>query len=446
MGSEWAKVKVDNITSANKGAIAIGPFGSRMKSDCYVAEGIPVIRGLNISSAKLFVGDFVYISAEKASTLGNANVYPGDIVFPHRGAIGKVAVVPNDDIGHYVLSSSLMKLTVNTDLAIPEFVVYFFRSSAGNHEILQYASTVGTPGIGQPLTSLRSMELPLPPLSEQKTIAHVLGALDDRIELNHQMNETLESMAQALFKSWFIDFDPVIDNALASGKEIPEAISERAQVRAALGDKRKPLPEEIRTLFPDEFTYSDELGWVPKGWEIGCLEDMVTLQRGFDLPKIKRTMGRFPLIAASGHDGTHNEAKVDGPGVVTGRSGRLGAVTFVQENFWPLNTTLWVKKYKNSTPYHAYQLLNTLELERYNSGSAVPTLNRNHVHGMRLIVPSMSTIKEFSCYSGEMFEKIHKNIEQYKSLSKLRDTLLPKLLSGEIRIPDTEKMVEELAL
>ena len=82
------------------------------------------------------------------------------------------------------------------------------------------------------------------------------------------MNETLEAMAQALFKSWFVDFDPVIDNALAGGKEIPAEFSEKAQARAALGDKRRPLPEEIRTLFPDEFTYSDELGWIPKGWEV----------------------------------------------------------------------------------------------------------------------------------------------------------------------------------
>jgi type I restriction enzyme, S subunit len=323
---------------------------------------------------------------------------------------------------------------------IPRFLYYLLKGIDLNH---------WRGGSGQPLlnqTVLSSIPTSSPSSGEQKAIAHVLGSLDDRIELNRRMNGTLEAMAQALFKSWFVDFDPVIDNALAGGKEIPAELSEKAQARAVLGDKRRPLPEEIRTLFPDEFTYSDELGWIPKGWDVGCLEDMVTLQRGFDLPKTKRTRGNFPLIAASGQDGTHNKARVTGPGVVTGRSGKLGIVNFVQENFWPLNTTLWVKKYENSTPYHAYQLLSTLGLERYNSGSAVPTLNRNHVHGMRLLVPPILIIREFSLHSEAMFDKITENQSQGITLTNLRDTLLPKLLSGELRIPDAEKMVEELAL
>ncbi len=128
-----------------------------------------------------------------------------------------------------------------------------------------------------------------PLLPEQKAIAHVLGTLDDRIELNRQMNETLESMAQALFKSWFVDFDPVIDNALAGGKEIPEALKQKAQARAALGDKRRPLPEEIRTLFPDEFTYSDELGWIPKGWEV------IHIRENCKLVKVDVTPRNFAL-------------------------------------------------------------------------------------------------------------------------------------------------------
>ena len=94
------------------------------------------------------------------------------------------------------------------------------------------------------------------------------------------MNETLEAMAQALFKSWFVDFDPVIDKALAAGKEIPEALKQKAQARAALGDKRRPLPEEIRTLFPDEFTYSDELGWIPMGWEASEISEEVDVVGG----------------------------------------------------------------------------------------------------------------------------------------------------------------------
>ena len=281
-------------------------------------------------------------------------------------------------------------------------------------------------------------------ITEQKAIAHILGSLDDKIELNRRMNETLEAMAQVLFKSWFVDFDPVVDNALAAGNEIPEELKERADIREALGDARKPLPEEMQNLFPSEFEHTEEMGWIPKGWRVGCLEDMVVLQRGFDLPKKTRTDGIYPLIAASGQDGTHNEAKVLGPGVVTGRSGKLGVVTFVQDDFWPLNTTLWVKEYKKSSPYHTFLLLRTLGFERYNAGSAVPTLNRNHIHGMKLVVPSKRAVDQFSMFVQSYFNKHFYNMNYSKELSKLRDTLLPQLLSGEIRIPEAEKLVADL--
>lgn len=285
-------------------------------------------------------------------------------------------------------------------------------------------------------------ELSIPPLPEQRAIAHILGSLDDKIELNRRMNETLESMAQALFKSWFIDFDPVIDNALAAGNPIPEELQARAALRESLGDARKPLPDVLRNLFPSEFELTEEMGWIPKGWEVGSLDDMVVLQRGFDLPKSKRTDGEFPLIAASGQDGTHNEAKVSGPGIVTGRSGKLGVVTFVNDDFWPLNTTLWVKEYKRSSPYHAYFLLRTLGFERFNAGSAVPTLNRNHIHGMKLVVPTKEVLTEFSNIAESFFNQRYSNLRHISDLSNLRDTLLPKLLSGEIRIPEAEKLVE----
>lgn len=462
MANNWKKVKVKEIASDNKGAIAIGPFGSRMKSDCYVSKGIPVIRGLNISSTKLFVGDFVYISADKAKELGNANVYPGDIIFPHRGAIGQVAIVPNDDIGHYVLSSSLMKLTVDTKLAIPEFVVYYFRSAAGEHEILQYASTVGTPGIGQPLASLRSMELPLPPLLEQKAIAHVLGTLDDRIELNRQMNETLEAMAQALFKSWFVDFDPVIDNALANGKEIPEELSEKAQARAALGDKRRPLPEEIRALFPNEFVYNEELGWIPKGWEAGLLSDIAkNPRRGLQATEIDSGTPYIGLqdmphksIALSSWGWSDEVASAKfsfnrgeilfgklrpyfhkvGIAPVDGVCSTDILVVLPKEDEW----FSVVLGYVTSPEFIEY-------VTAASTGTKMPRTNWKDMGSYGIILPERPAAKILTELFHQCVNKILLNIEQNQELSKLRDTLLPKLLSGELRIPDAEKIFERIA-
>ena len=191
------------------------------------------------------------------------------------------------------------------------------------------ASQVGTPGIATPLKSLRGIQLPLPPLIAQRQIANTLSALDDRITLLRETNATLEAIAQALFKSWFVDFDPV--RAKMEGRA-PEGMDEAAAA-----------------LFPDALEES-ELGWVPKDWRIGELQDLLVLQRGFDLPSDDRVVGAYPIIAASGPSGTHKIAMAKGPGVVTGRSGVLGKVFLELGDYWPLNTTLWVMEFKLATP------------------------------------------------------------------------------------------------
>ncbi|MBN1547136.1 MAG: restriction endonuclease subunit S, partial [Syntrophaceae bacterium] len=186
MSAEWPLVRIADIAST----IAIGPFGSRMKSDCYVPSGVPVIRGTNLTGGKTFSGDWVFVSENMADHLKNCSVTSGDLVFPHRGAIGEVGIV-TDDFPRYVMSSSLMKLTCNRSKAEPVYVYYFFKSKQGRHELLKNASQVGTPGIGQPLTSLKGIEIPLPPLAVQRDIVRILAALDDKIEINRQINQTL---------------------------------------------------------------------------------------------------------------------------------------------------------------------------------------------------------------------------------------------------------------
>ena len=182
---EWPWATVADIASQAPAAIAIGPFGSRMKADRYVPAGVPVIRGGNIGQGRGLQGEWVFVSDETADELSAANVRGGDLVFPHRGAIGEVALVPSDR-PRYMLSTSLMKLSCDRRLAIPEFLYYFFRSVPGRAALLANTSTVGTPGIGQPLATLRSIRVPLPPIAVQHRITEILGALDDKIELNRR--------------------------------------------------------------------------------------------------------------------------------------------------------------------------------------------------------------------------------------------------------------------
>jgi type I restriction enzyme S subunit len=191
------------------------------------------------------------------------------------------------------------------------------------------------------------------------------------------------------------------------------------------------MSAELAALFPDSFEDSP-LGKVPRGWRVGKLDDLVLLQRGFDLPTSQRTPGAYPVIAASGPSGTHNEYKVKGPGVTTGRSGLIGKVFLVQNDFWPLNTSLWVKEFRGSRPVHAYFTLRDLDFEVFNSGSAVPTLNRNHIHNLPVIVPPISIIEAYEKIVSLLFHRSYQNERESETLAALRDALLPKLLSGAV--------------
>jgi type I restriction enzyme S subunit len=318
-----------------------------------------------------------------------AKVRAPGVVTGRYGTIGQVFLVDRD---FWPLNTALyVRDFKGSD---PRFVAYFLRSIRWE----QYTDKAAVPGVNR--NHVHMEQVAWPPPAEQRRIGAVLGALDDKIELNRKMNRTLEAMAQAIFKSWFIDFDGHDD------------------------------------------LVDSELGPIPRGWRVGVLADLLVLQRGFDLPQRSRTPGHVSILSAGGASGTHDTARVSGPGVVTGRSGKLGDVFLVLDDFWPLNTTLWVKDYRTVGPYHAYQLLRTLDLARFNAGSAVPTLNRNHVHGLPLAIPPKGRVDEYETLCAKLFARVQVNERESAILAELRDALLPKLISGEIRVPEAEDLVE----
>jgi type I restriction enzyme S subunit len=164
------------------------------------------------------------------------------------------------------------------------------------------------------------------------------------------------------------------------------------------------------------------------------------LQRGFDLPSQNRVPGDFPIIAASGPSGTHHEFMAKGPGVMTGRSGVLGKVFLELEDYWPLNTTLWVKEFRAATPCFAYEILRMLDFQSFNAGSAVPSLNRNHIHGLRYLIPMRSCIEAYEAIAMDLHTRVKLKGQQAQTLATLRDTLLSRLISGQLRV--SERMNE----
>ena len=154
-------------------------------------------------------------------------------------------------------------------------------------------------------------------------------------------------------------------------------------------------------------------------WRSTTLGDVITLQRGFDLPVGDRQPGACPVIASTGQVGTHSEAMVRGPGVVIGRSGSLGGGQYIQQDFWPLNTTLWVKDFKGNSPRFCYFLLKSLDLAQFNVGSGVPTLNRNHIHPLPIQVPPLPEQRTIAHILGTLDDKIELNRRMNETLEEM---------------------------
>jgi len=387
------------------------------KSPC----GIPTITAANVKSGRIDMSTVSYVS-EKTYWEWSTRGFPeaADVLITTEAPVGEVAPFPGDQT--YLITRRVFAMRGKQGLLDNAYLLYTCLSSIVQDELQSRIRGSTVPRVLK--TDILGLQIPLPSIEEQKAIAHILGTLDDKIELNRKTNETLEAMAKALFKSWFVDFDPV---------------------RAKAEGRPTGLPAEISDLFPDSFEDS-ELGEIPSGWEVGGLEEFLVLQRGFDLPAPQRIKGAYPVVAASGVSGTHNEPMAFAPGVVTGRSGVLGKVFYIQTDFFPLNTTLWAKEFRLATPIYGYFLLCDIDFAVFNAGSAVPTLNRNHLGSLRFPLPPKALVVSFTDVAVDLMKRKEGIVAETSNLSATRDALLPKLISGEIRIPDAEKMLEEVGV
>jgi type I restriction enzyme S subunit len=208
-----------------------------------------------------------------------------------------------------------------------------------------------------------------------------------------------------------------------------------AFLEASTPEQRQQLTVTA-ALFPDELEDSD-LGAIPKGWSSGITGDLFELHRGYDLPKKKRIAGKYFVYAAGGTHGTHNEYKIEPPGIITGRSGVIGNAFLSLEKFWPLNTTLYIREFRACGPYYAFHFLKSCDFSVFNSGSAVPSLNRNFVHSLKTIIPDPELLMTFEKLVAPIFEMVKHQNDESRTMSSLRNEMLPKLLSGEIILSGT---------
>ncbi len=199
--SEWKEYKMADLIDE----IAMGPFGSNIKVDCFVGSGIPVLNGSNLVGFRLNEDTFNYVTIEKADSLGHSNAYRGDVVVTHRGTLGQIVYIPEDSkYDRYVISQSQFRFVCKKDLVYVPYLVYYFHSREGQYKLLANASQVGVPALARPTSSFKEVIVSLPSLPTQRRIAAILSSLDDKIDLLHRENATLEQMAETLFRQWFV--------------------------------------------------------------------------------------------------------------------------------------------------------------------------------------------------------------------------------------------------
>jgi type I restriction enzyme S subunit len=438
MAGEWPKAKIAEVAER----VAMGPFGSSIKVSTFVDQGIPVISGQHLRGSRLEDNEFNFVTVEHADSLKNANVFRGDVVFTHAGNIGQCAYIPETSkFSRYVLSQRQFYMRCNKSKVIPEFVTCFFKSAAGRHALLANASQTGVPSIARPVSYVRTIEIPLPPLPTQRAIAHVLGTLDDMIELNRETNEILEEMARALFKSWFVDFDPV---------------------RAKL-EGRPPAGMDAATaaLFPDHFQDS-ELGQIPKGWENATIGDLCEIN-GWTLGKNDKieTLEYVEISEVNRGDVANMVTYLRGAEPSRARR-RLRHGDTVLSTVRPdrgayflalsppqnrVASTGFAVLTPSKAPWsfvHAAMTQPEISdhLGHLADGGAYPAVRPEIISGIEVVVPSTSTIFEaFHNVCGPLFEAAESNRLESRDLAALRDTLLPKLLSGEISAPAAEEQI-----
>ncbi|HIE4215017.1 TPA: restriction endonuclease subunit S [Proteus mirabilis] len=481
MGSEWKVIQLNQFVKHQK--------GFAFKSKDYVSSGIPVVRVSNFTDDSIDISDFKYVSSDIADEKIAFELVENDVVIATVGSwpknpasvVGKVIRVPITATPSLLNQNAVVLRPISGEKYDKDFLFYLLK----NNDFSNYIISTAQGSANQASITLKDIyaySFPLPNPEERKVLSNILRKLDNKITLNRQINQTLEQMAQTLFKSWFVDFDPVVDNALDAGffeqdLAFSDELLRRVEIRKAVreSDNFKPLSEDIRRLFPDAFEECAEPalglgGWVPKGWQEVKLTDLVyTVSKTYPLKTVKEVIflntgdienGSFLHTTYSPVNGLPGQAKKSIQkgdilfSEIRPKNKRFAFVNF-ESNDYVVSTKLMVLRAKNNfNPLFAYFLLTlnetTDELQRIaelRSGT-FPQITFNELSLIKFFFPAVDSIVELfsTSYLEPFFEKSSFNGQESESLTKLRDTLLPKLISGELSLSDIKIDIPEETL
>lgn len=385
MREEWQKITMLEACDLITCGVAARPK--------YVDEGVPFLSAKNVKEGKIIYEGFNCITEENHQELTKKNKpLVGDILYTRVGSYGEAAVIEEDIEFSVFVSLTLIKPK-------KEFLSsYFLKYYLNSHEVKTLAkNSITSSGVGNlNVGTVRKFPVPIPPLEEQKQIVAILDKAFTAIDQAKANIEKNIENAAALFQS-----------------KLNDIFSQK-------GD----------------------------GWEEKKFKDVCVLQRGFDLPKRLRKEGEYPLVSSSGIIDSHFEAKVKAPGVVTGRSGSIGNLFYIEDDFWPLNTTLYIKDFKGNFEEYVYYFIEQFDLKRFSSGAGVPTLNRNFVHdeivfSTNNIELQMKIVNQLNYLKSET-KKIESQYQQkLANLEDLKKSILQKAFAGELTSPEGTQYEKE---
>lgn len=403
-----------------------------------------------------FTTNLKYISEHAYEFLAKSKVRPNDIIMNKIANAGSSYLMP--DLGVPVsLAMNLFLLRVDPSKANPIYIYLYLKINEA------YVKSFANGSVTKTITkdAVRNLEIDLPDRATQDFLVEQFTCLNNKITLNRQINQTLEQMAQTLFKSWFVDFDPVMDNALDAGNPIPDELQHRAEARKVVRESEgfKPLPDEVRQLFPDAFEES-ELGWVPKGWvpsNVGSEFDVTMGQSppgstynelGVGMPFFqgKTDFGfRYPTNRIFCSEPKRLAEKAD---TLISVRAPVGDINLAAENC-AIGRGLAAARHKSGSPSFTYYAMNNLSkhFEVFEGeGTVFGSINQKDFNALPQVKVTTDVIAKFDEHCGVWDKKIEIVSEQIENLTKLRDTLLPKLISGELRLDEVELAVEQEAV
>ena len=409
--------------------ISMGPFGSDIKKEVYTDYGVPVLNGSNLQGFELVEDSFGYVTEEKADSLKKANARRGDIVITHRGTIGQIVYIPyNSKFDRYVISQSQFRVTCNTDIVLPEYLTYYFHTREGQHKLLSNASQVGVPALARASTTFRKLEVDLPSVEIQRKAMDVILGLQQKIAVNRRICENLETQAQTLFKNWFIDFAPFKDANF---------------IETELG----LIPEGLIYKRIEEIPHTLETGKRPAGGVKGIDSGIPSIGaeniKGLGCYDYSKTKFVPEEYAASMKKG-----KIKGYELLIYKDG--GKPGYFIPNFaifgegYPyqemcLNEHVFKLDFGNKGySLFAYFFFKTKQIMSYlnaqGAKAAIPGINSKDIEV--IMMPSLENecVQKYCNEVEDIITQILVLSKESSRLSALRDTLLPKLMSGQIKL------------